>query len=77
MSRQTAIRVPDDIYQRLQALAEKTGRTASFYIREAVEEHLEDLEDRYAAEAALIAHRRSGEPALSLDDLDAALGLED
>jgi RHH-type rel operon transcriptional repressor/antitoxin RelB len=76
MSRQTAIRFPDETYQRLQALAEKTGRTASFYIREAVAEHLEDLEDRYAAEAALTAHRRSGEPALSLDDLDAELGLD-
>jgi RHH-type rel operon transcriptional repressor/antitoxin RelB len=58
MSRQTAIRFPDQTYERLQALAQKTGRTASFYIREAVEEHLEDIEDRHTAEAALLAHRR-------------------
>ena len=57
-------------------LPRKTGRTASYYIREAVEEHLEDLEDRYAAESALIAHRRSGQAALSLDELDAELDLD-
>lgn len=77
MSRQTAVRLPDETYARLQALAARTGRTATFYIREAVEEHLQDLEDLYAAEQALIAHRRSGERALSLDELDAELGLED
>ena len=45
MSRQAAIRLEDDIYTRLQELAKKTGRTATFYIREAIEKHLEDLED--------------------------------
>lgn len=77
MTKQTAIRLPDETYARLQALAARTGRTVTFYIREAVEEHLRDLEDLYAAERALIEHRRSGERALSLDELDAELGLDD
>lgn len=76
MSKQTAIRLPDETYTRLQALSARTGRTVTFYIREAVEEHLRDLEDLYAAEQALIEHRHSGERALSLDELDAELGLE-
>ncbi len=50
---------------------------ATFYIREAVEEHLRSMEDLYAAEQAMIEHRRSGEQSLSLDELDAALARED
>ena len=76
MSKQTAVRLPEET-ARLQALAARTGRTARFYIREAVEEHIQDLEDLYAAEQALIEHRKSGERALSLDELDAELGLDD
>ncbi len=30
----------------------RTGRTKTFYVREAILEHLEDLEDRYLAESA-------------------------
>jgi RHH-type rel operon transcriptional repressor/antitoxin RelB len=53
MSKQTAVRLPDEIFDRLQALASRTGRTATFYIREAIEEHLDDLEDLYLAEQAV------------------------
>lgn len=53
MAKQTAIRLPDETYERLQALAARTGRTATFYIRQAVEEHLEDLEDIYLAERVM------------------------
>lgn len=53
MSKQLAVRLDDELYERLRAVAEKTGRTATFYVREAVEEHLEDLEDIYLAEDAL------------------------
>jgi RHH-type transcriptional regulator, rel operon repressor / antitoxin RelB len=76
MSKQTAIRLPDETYTRLQSLAARTGRTATFYIRQAVEAHIQDLEDLYSAEQALIAHKVSGLPALSLDQLDKALGLD-
>ncbi|NWK54912.1 TraY domain-containing protein [Verrucomicrobiaceae bacterium N1E253] len=48
-----AIRLKPDLEKRLAALAEKTGRTKTFYAREAIEQHLEDLEDYYlAAESA-------------------------
>ncbi|MDK4704146.1 MULTISPECIES: DUF6290 family protein [unclassified Rhizobium] len=53
MSKQTAIRLPDETYERLQALATRTGRTATFYIRQAVEAHLDEMEDVYLAERAM------------------------
>ncbi len=52
MSKQSAIRLPDDTYERLKALSERTGRTSAFYIREAIEKHIEDMEDLYLAEEA-------------------------
>lgn len=53
MSKQTAIRLPDDTHERLKALAARTGRTATYYIREAIEKHIEDMEDLYLAEEAM------------------------
>jgi len=50
-----ALRLPKDIEDRLTALAKKTGRTKSFYAREAILEHLEDLEDVYLADEAMKA----------------------
>lgn len=48
-----AIRLPPQIEARLEALAKSTGRTKSFYVREALLEHLGDLEDIYLAEKRL------------------------
>lgn len=48
-----ALRLPKDIEDRLDALAKKTGRTKSFYAREAILEHLDDLEDQFYAEQRL------------------------
>ncbi len=45
-----ALRLPPEIEKRLDELARKTGRTKSFYAREAILEHLDDLEDLYLAE---------------------------
>lgn len=65
MSKQTALRLPDEIYARLRALAGHTGRPASYYIREAVETHLDDLEDVYLAEQTAERIRRGEEEVLS------------
>ena len=45
-----AIRLPQPIEKRLEKLARRTGRTKTFYARQAILEHLEDLEDLYLAE---------------------------
>ncbi len=45
-----ALRLPPELERRLDALAKRTGRSKSFYAREAIIEHLDDLEDAYLAE---------------------------
>jgi len=77
MSKQTAVRLSDETHQRLKMLAEKTGRTATFYIREAIEQHLDDLEDLYLAERTLAQVREGREKTYSLDKVAAELGLAD
>ncbi len=69
-----AIRLPENFEKRLQALAVKTGRTKSFYAREAIIEHLEDLEDYYLA-----VHRIENPPERiwSLEELEQGCDLED
>jgi len=44
-----AIRLDSDIEERLERLAKLTGRTKTYYAREAIREDLEDLEDIYLA----------------------------
>jgi RHH-type rel operon transcriptional repressor/antitoxin RelB len=44
------IRLPPEIEERLEKLAKRTGRSKTFYAREAILRHLEDLEDYYLAE---------------------------
>ena len=44
-----AIRLPEDIEKRLAKLAAKTGRTKTFYAREAILEHLDEMEEKYLA----------------------------
>ena len=48
-----ALRLPPDIEQRLDALAKKTGRSKSYYAREAILRQLEDIEDYYLARRRL------------------------
>ncbi len=44
-----AVRLDPEIEDRLAELAKRTGRTKTFYVREAILRHLEDLEDQYLA----------------------------
>jgi RHH-type transcriptional regulator, rel operon repressor / antitoxin RelB len=62
-----ALRLPQDIEARLDALAKKTGRTKSFYAREAILRHIEDLEDYHLATRRL----ERGGPTVSLDEMEA------
>ena len=66
--KQIAARLPDDMYTRLQSLAVKTGRTATFYIREAIETHLEDMEDAYLAEQAIQKLAKGKDKIISSED---------
>lgn len=68
-----ALRLDKDVEDRLERLAALTGRTKTFYAREAIETHLDDLEDFYLAEDRLRNFR--DEDAIGLADLKAELGL--
>ncbi|GAK70145.1 hypothetical protein RRU01S_08_00480 [Agrobacterium rubi TR3 = NBRC 13261] len=69
MSKQTAIRLPDDTYERLKALSERTGRTSAYYIREAIEKHIEDMEDLYLAEEATRQIQRGESKVISAEEM--------
>ena len=43
------INLPEDIAERLQSLSLHTGRTVQYYAREAILEHLDDIENRFLA----------------------------
>ena len=60
-----ALRLPKEIEDRLDALAKKTGRTKSFYAREAIMEHLDDLEDLYY----VLQREEEGFETVSLQDV--------
>lgn len=64
-----SLRLPDDLSARLGHLAEVTGRSKTFYMIEAIKEHIEDLEDLYLAEQRLIDIRAGKTQTISLADI--------
>jgi len=70
-----AIRLPASIEKRLEKLAKRTGRTKSFYAREAILQHLEDLEDIYLAEQAYARYLKGEEKTVPLEDVMKRLGM--
>ncbi len=70
-----ALRLPEDIESRLDKLAKATGRTKSFYAREAILEHLADLEDLYLAEKRLAKVRTGKSKTYTLNAAEQELGL--
>jgi RHH-type rel operon transcriptional repressor/antitoxin RelB len=61
-----ALRLPPDIEQRLDVLAKKTGRSKSYYAREAILRHIEDIED---ASVARLRTQRGG-PRVTIESLE-------
>ena len=61
-----ALRLPPDLEERLDTLAKRTGRSKSFYAREAILTHLEDIEDAYLAKRR---HDKGAEP-VPLEELE-------
>jgi RHH-type rel operon transcriptional repressor/antitoxin RelB len=48
-----SIRLPHEIEDRLENLSVKTGRSKSYYVKEAILDHLDDIEDTYLTEKRL------------------------
>ena len=72
-----ALRLPEDLEARLEALAAKTGRTKSFYAREAIAEYIDDLEDLYLAQKRQALRERGKTLTVPLSEVETALGLAD
>lgn len=68
-----SVRLPEDIEQRLAKLAADTGRTKTFYVKEAMQQYIDEMEERY------IAIDRLEKPVKrwSLDDLENDIDLDD
>lgn len=73
----TSVRLREELEERLNILAAETGRPKAFYIREAVEEYLDDLEDIYLAEKRLQDLRVGKSRTFTLEEVEARLGLAD
>ena len=71
-----AIRLPQAIEKRLEKLARRTGHTKTYYVREAILEHLEEIEDLYLAEGALERIRSGKERTIPLKQVMKRHGLQ-
>ncbi|NLI28481.1 MAG: ribbon-helix-helix protein, CopG family [Nitrospiraceae bacterium] len=73
----TSIRLDPATEKRLDRLSEKTGRTKAFYLRQIIEQGIEDLEDYYLAANTLEQVRQGKENTYSLEEVERNLGLAD
>ena len=71
-----AIRLPADVEQRLEVLAQKTGRSKTFYARQAILEHLDDMEDLYLAEQQMTEIRAGHLKTIPLEEVMKRYGME-
>lgn len=69
----TAVRLDAETEERLNKLAKATGRTKSYYLREALAQHLEDIEDYYLAMKVI----ESPERTYTAEEAKHELGLSD
>jgi RHH-type rel operon transcriptional repressor/antitoxin RelB len=67
-----SLRLPDDVHDRLNRLAEKTKRTKSSFIKEMIETSLEEYEEAYLALERL---NDKNARYLSTEELEEELGL--
>ncbi len=73
----TSIRLDPQTEQRLDQLAQRTGRTKAYYLRQLVTQGLDDLEDYYLAAGAVERVREGHEKVYSAEEVRTELGLDD
>lgn len=71
-----SVRLPVEIEHKLEVLAEKTGRTKSYYAKKAIMQYLEDMEDLHLAVQAYEEHLETGGKTYSSDDVRKELALD-
>lgn len=72
----TSIRLDPAIEQRLDFLSAQTGRTKAYYLREIIQNGLEEMEDYYLAADVLERVRKGDEAVMSAAEVRNDLGLE-
>ena len=72
----TSVRLDPAVEARLEQLAQVTGRSKAYYLRELIEGGIDDLEDAYLGAAVLERIRSGKEQTHSMDDVVAELGLD-
>ena len=77
MAHPLSIRIDPDIDARLERLARLTGRSKSFYVKQAIEDQLEDLEDLYLAQRVTQRIAEGRERLIPLEELERELGVVD
>lgn len=70
-----SLRLPEDISSRLQNLAQLTGRSKTYYMIEAIRDHLDDLEDLYLAEREYEAVRAGKSKTIPLEEVMREYGM--
>ena len=71
-----SIRLDPNTVSRLEELAQQTGRSKSYYLRELIEGGLEDLEDFYLADAAMERVRKGQDKLVDSQVVRKELGLD-
>ena len=72
-----AVRIPEDLDNRLNTLARRTGRSKNSFVREALLHQLDDIEDYYLGMETLERIRKGEERAYSSAEARRELGLDD
>ncbi len=72
-----SLRLDTEVVARLDHLAKLTGRTKTYYMTQAINEKLEDLEDLYLAEERTLALRAGRSTTYTLDEVEKRLGVAD
>ncbi len=67
------VRLEPELEKRLERLAKKTGRTKSYYAKEAIRQYVEDREDYLLA----VEVSKRNEKTFSLEEVRRKLGLDD
>ena len=70
-------RVNEVLDARLGPLAQLTGRTKTFYVHQAVESLIEDLEDAYIADYVMARVNDDTERTYDLEEIERDIGLAD
>lgn len=76
MNKRVTIEMPDEMMKLVEEYAAEAGSAPDAYMREVIEQHLEDLHDIALAEAAM-ERLKNGERTYTWEEMERELGLED